>query len=488
LPLFPDNDLANKLLTLGLGMMSASGPSKTPVDLGQVLGQGFQTMNEWENDQTESAYRKAQSAELESKKTERERLLERQRLQRQQLERLLSQGQGGTPGTPGTPVPSAVASDIFGQHGEMTAPAGRAADAYRATQPTQTQDPLSGMPESLKQALLVQAQTDPEGALKSYNDWYQQQYKAPAGYRYRADMSLEAIPGGPATKPENQPEFVDLMNAYSDVVTQEGADSPRAKLLRDRLNKLSTRDSGTTVNLPPTESGYSKKTGEHLAEMMKDIQDAGFKSTGQTNSLKALEQSLSQVATGKLTPLRTRYNEYAKSLGLPEWGDDVSQAQFAQATSRELALQLRNPAGGAGMPGALSDKDREFLESMVPSIEMTPGGWHLLIDYRKRMNTRNQEVAKLARDYQKKNGILDYEFQDELAAWGEAHPLFTESDRRQAQGLAGVTGSAGAGNPPQASPGDLTTLDDSAFLSLDLSTLSPEQRKAYADELTRRGY
>jgi hypothetical protein len=453
-------------------------------------------MTDWERAQSESVYRKAQTAELESKKEERKRLLEQQRFQRQQLERLLSQGQGqgqgGTPGTPGTPVPSAVASDIFGQYGEMTAPAGQAADAYVADRSRGAASELpsisSELPSTLRQALHVQSLTDPEGALKSYNDWYQQQYKAPAGYRYRADMSLEAIPGGPATKPENQPEFVDLMNAYSDVVTQEGADSPRAKLLRDRLNKLSTRDSGTTVNLPPTESGYSKKTGEHLAEMMKDIQDAGFKSSVQTNSLNALEQALSQVATGKLTPLRTRYNEYAKSLGLPEWGDDVSQAQFAQATSRELALQLRNPAGGAGMPGALSDKDREFLESMVPSIEMTPGGWRLLIDYRKRMNTRNREVAKLARDYQKKNGILDYEFQDELAAWGEAHPLFTESDRRQAQGLAGVTGSTGAGNPPQASPGDLTTLDDSAFLSLDLSTLSPEQRKAYADELTRRGY
>jgi hypothetical protein len=181
MPLFEDSDLATKLMMLGAGLMSAGGPTTNPqqANLGVGLSQGLQNMTDWERAQSESVYRKAQTAELESKKEERKRLLEQQRFQRQQLERLLSQGQEGTPGTPGTPVPSAVASDIFGQHGEMTAPAGRAADAYRATQPTQTQDPLSGMPESLKRALLVQAQTDPEGALKSYTDFVQKGREAP---------------------------------------------------------------------------------------------------------------------------------------------------------------------------------------------------------------------------------------------------------------------------------------------------------------------
>jgi hypothetical protein len=43
---------------------------------------------------------------------------------------------------------------------------------------------------------------------------------------------------------------------------------------------------------------------------------------------------------------------------------------------------------------------------------------------------REQQVAKMARDYKKRTGRFDDGFYDELASWSERNPLFTEADRR----------------------------------------------------------
>ena len=98
------------------------------------------------------------------------------------------------------------------------------------------------------------------------------------------------------------------------------------------------------------------------------------------------------------------------------------------ALSNEMALQLRNPAGGAGMPGSLSDKDREFLVSMVPGLGQTRAGRKLLISARKKMNKRAQDVAARARDYLDTHGALDSGFERELASWSGQNPIFSTAD------------------------------------------------------------
>jgi hypothetical protein len=107
--------------------------------------------------------------------------------------------------------------------------------------------------------------------------------------------------------------------------------------------------------------------------------------------------------------------------------DDVAPAQAARALANQLALEMRNPAGGAGMPGAMSDKDREFLIQMIPSLESDPGAVNKMIEYRVRLEKRSQRVAKMARDYRKKNGKFDEGFFDELQVWSDKNPLFPEA-------------------------------------------------------------
>lgn len=116
----------------------------------------------------------------------------------------------------------------------------------------------------------------------------------------------------------------------------------------------------------------------------------------------------SQIQTGKFKGDINEFKKAIKSLtpfDLEELGitDDTALVDASKALSARLALELRNPAGGAGMPGALSDKDREFLQSMVASVETTPEAIPLMIEAAVKLQQRNQEVAKLAREYRRQN-------------------------------------------------------------------------------------
>ncbi|MBN9321363.1 MAG: hypothetical protein J0H24_04510, partial [Delftia acidovorans] len=97
--------------------------------------------------------------------------------------------------------------------------------------------------------------------------------------------------------------------------------------------------------------------------------------------------------------------------------------------SGEIALELRNPSGGAGMPGAMSDADRQFLQNMVPGLQTTPQGRTLMLDTAKRLAQRDIDVARLAREYRRRNGQIDEGFYEELARFSEANPLFSQKNQ-----------------------------------------------------------
>lgn len=191
---------------------------------------------------------------------------------------------------------------------------------------------------------------------------------------------------------------------------------------RQRLVKETTHAPGTQV-IMTQEREESKAVGKGFGEQFMDIQKSGLDAGGKIARFDRLGQLLDGVSTGKLTPTTTQIAALAQSVGL-NIDDKLPAKQAAEALSNEIALQLRNPSGGAGMPGALSDKDREFLVGMTPGIAKTPEGNRLIIETAKKLAKREQEVAKIAREYRKKNGGLDEGFYDELAAYSEKNPLF----------------------------------------------------------------
>lgn len=171
------------------------------------------------------------------------------------------------------------------------------------------------------------------------------------------------------------------------------------------------------------EKAEAKKVGEGMGEMYVELQKGGVSAPARLGKLDRMEQLMEGVNTGKLTPAITQVTSVAQSLGF-EIDPKLGAKQALEALSNEIALTLRNPSGGAGMPGALSDKDREFLTSMTPGLAKTRDGNKLIIQTARNLAKREQEIARLAREYRKKNGSLDEGFYDELADFSAANPLF----------------------------------------------------------------
>lgn len=160
-----------------------------------------------------------------------------------------------------------------------------------------------------------------------------------------------------------------------------------------------------------------------LEEMRKNITAAGFSAPQRIAKYQQLGALLSDVDGGKLTATGTNLASAMNSLGL-KIDKNLPNKEAAAALGNEMALQLRSPASGAGMPGAMSDKDREFLVGMIPNAGQTLEGRKMLIQAQVALAQREQQVATFMRNYEKKYGKLDNGFFEQMQAWSEANPLF----------------------------------------------------------------
>jgi hypothetical protein len=334
---------AAMLTQMGLGMMSASGPSMHPTSLGQAFGQGgmqgMQAMQQAQKAQLEEAYRVAQMKKMD----------EQLQFQRAEAARKDSALLHGSPGT------------VF-------------------------LDPKTRQP-----AFTVPFKPEPTPREVPHSD---------VG-KLNADLRVGLI---------TQEDYAD-----------------RVKKLNAPPQPLVTVD-----NKQPTEFG--KAVGREMGEQYAGLLKADMNAPATIGKYNRLGSLLSSVNSGKFKGTTTDLKAAAKGLGvdLTALGiaDDVAPAQAARALSNQLALELRNPAGGAGMPGALSDKDREFLIQSLPTLENDPGAVGKMIEYRVELAKREQQVAKMARAYRKKNnGTFNEGFYDELAAWSEKNPLFKEAPK-----------------------------------------------------------
>lgn len=186
--------------------------------------------------------------------------------------------------------------------------------------------------------------------------------------------------------------------------------------------------SNTNVNMPPMESEEQKALGKDLADQYSGIQKAGLTASGSLNNLGRMKSLLTGIETGRLTPAQTEVASVLDSLGI-KIDKNLPQKQAAAALSNELALRAKNQGGENLMPGAMSDPDRRFLVEMVPGLANTPGGNAIILETLTLKAQRDQEVAKMARDYRNKNKTLNG-FSDHLAEWSAKNPLFDDLQKK----------------------------------------------------------
>jgi hypothetical protein len=244
----------------------------------------------------------------------------------------------------------------------------------------------------------------------------------PGETRYGSDNKpIASVPDKPKEAAETE---------LAKVIRERNAlppNDPNRALYDSKIQKLTTHQPGTKVEVRQ-ESEFGKKVGGELGEIYTGLLKADMNAPATVGKYERLGTLLKDSGSGKFKGTTTEIKAAAKGLGidLNAMGikDDVAPAQAARALANQLALELRNPAGGAGMPGALSDKDREFLVQSIPGLENDPKGNEKMIEYRAKLARREQQVARMARDYRRKSGKFDEGFFDELQQWSDKNPLF----------------------------------------------------------------
>lgn len=179
----------------------------------------------------------------------------------------------------------------------------------------------------------------------------------------------------------------------------------------------------------PADQAFEKSVAEASADTYNTLQKTGLNADKQIADYQRIGSLLDGFSGSSLSSVGMTGAKLLNSIGL-EVDPALPNKEAAAAIGNQLALKLRDPANGGGMPGAMSDADRNFLMQSVPGLNQTDEGRKQLISYQVRVLERNKDVAQFARKWRQKYGRLDsldpsgQDFDTALASWSAANPLF----------------------------------------------------------------
>jgi len=242
----------------------------------------------------------------------------------------------------------------------------------------------------------------------------------PADYKVVGDALLQVGPGGvkeayraPA-KPEAMPTSI---QEY--LYAQKNPDF--------LANQLRLKQAGATrLNVDAGqrfENEYSKAQGKSFSDFKEKVNAAGFSAPAQLRKLERMEQLLTGVDGGKLSPVGLEVASALNSIGI-KVDPRLGNKEASEALARELAGGLRQPG-----TGPMTDKDFENFLTQVPSLSKTADGRKQIMKTMRSALTRDMQIAKMAREYQRRSGgVLDDGFMDEAAQYIAENPVISLPD------------------------------------------------------------
>lgn len=430
------------LLSAAFAGLQASGPQRTPTSFGQVVGQagqaGLGTYANTLNQNRQFAQTQA-LVDLEKAKT----MLTLQQAQRQgRLGAIMGGGattpfapQSAPPYGPVTSPPPPVTPQVSGGGGGVMSDEMKAAD-------------FMGKAELLaKEGFFAEANQVAEFAKKIYPDlvfkdgvWYDKKgtpvrggagvNQQGFGYQTRVSpegaISVGELPGAKETYLAQQ-RIGEQARSERDLVTVP-ATSPGAQ------PTYATRESllkgGVPAGMSPAaaatqaaSAAQEKEISENYGKIYNQWQNNAMQNPAKMAKLQKIGSLLGDFEGGKLSQTGMDLASAANSLGL-KIDPKLPNKQAAEALSSEVALELRSTGAGAGMPGAMSDQDRNFLKGMTPNLAQTAEGRKIIIDSRVKVMEREIQVAKMARQYKQKHGTVGEDFFNQLSEWSNRNHIF----------------------------------------------------------------
>ena len=178
-----------------------------------------------------------------------------------------------------------------------------------------------------------------------------------------------------------------------------------------------------------------EKTADAALKTHAETQDTARTSTVALTKLDRLGDLLDTLRTGKWAGRELDLKNKLQEVGIDpsRYGlsTNTGRMEAANSISNELTMIARSTANGGGLPGSLSDADRNFLSASTPGIGNTPEGNRLMVDFAKRLHQRNIEIARLTNKFVEDGGmksnpaavhrmILDY---------SRDHPLYNDDEK-----------------------------------------------------------
>lgn len=448
------------LLGVAAGLLEASGSSPRKITLAEALGRGLRTgMGGFQMGQQMSMEK--QKGDLLKAQTDQATM----QLKKQQQLRDLIMGRLGL-GTPGLDQGQIAQQALAegGAQGDVGPTTGNAQRVGGLIQQQPAQQPpqqrAGQFPFSMNDLVALKTMGGPDlldlfkyandGAKKEAGSYYtnpmtgQTVYmpKLPEGSTMTQDGRVMGLPGAAQTNAaykgaeagatEGAKAQYDFIDVY-DPTSRQTVKVPKATLAQGGGRANFGGPGGFAVSQPrPDDSLYDNENAKASAGQYQALQSAGMKAPGQIAKYKQLESLLANHDGGKLSPLGMDLAQLGNSLGL-KIDKNLPNKEAAAALTNELALALRDPSNGGGMPGAMSDADRQFLMSSVPNLSQSAQGRRQMVQMVTAVQQRNVDVAGMARKWQQRYGRLDAvnpatgkSFQDNLQEWATRNPLFAQ--------------------------------------------------------------
>lgn len=211
--------------------------------------------------------------------------------------------------------------------------------------------------------------------------------------------------------------------------------------------------SGQTINVAPGERAQDAAIGADYGKRFVELQRSATSARSTLSTIDTMERAMNAPGfySGTGGQGRLAFNRALTSLGITD-KETAAPAEVFDALANRLVMESLGGSLGAGV----SNADVSFLQRTTPDLAKTPAGNRQLLSIARAVATRQQEVARLARDYAKaNNNRLDPGFDDAVAQWAEANPLFPQGggaggSRSQVPALPSPTQARSAQPQPEA--------------------------------------
>lgn len=429
------------ILALASGLLQAGGPSRTPVPFGTALGQGFtnsmNTMNQMKQAAMQQELLRQHAALYGIQGDKLKEDIDRQRklagIMGESAPQPIQLAQNGVSDSSATSMgaPWAAASTL--PQPQTASPL----DAYKAKA---TKLVGAGFLKEGNEVADFVKKMEPELEFKD-GVWYDKRSGAPVrggaginqqGFGYQTNLgpngqiSVGELPGA-AGLYLGQQRIGERARAERDLVTvpPSGPNSAPSYASRESLlaGKVPAGMSPSATSAQAADAGQQAEIAKNYGKIFNDLQNGAMQNPAKIAKFQQIGSLLNGFEGGKFSKTGLEIARAANSAGM-KIDPKLPNKEAAEAMANEVALELRSTGSGGGMPGAMSDADRDFLKNMAPNMAQTDVGRKTIIDARVKVMQRENQVAGMARDYRKKYGKLDDDFFSQLQDWSGRNQIF----------------------------------------------------------------